>query len=437
MKSYIFLFFIMLFFPHNASALVEYSAIWEQEWAIDKNGDGQKFETLFEPELNVSITDGLDMTFIGRIRFDILTNLGPEEARPDNYSSINYPLSVGDHGELSIREWYIDTEIADSYWRIGKQQVVWGQADGLKILDVINPQSFREFILDDFKNSRIPLWMLNVEIPVGNDNSLQLLWIPDQTYNEFAETGTVYEISSPLFVPRLQEGVSFAGLRESKPSSIVKDSDFGLRYLMFYEGWDLTLNYLYHYHDSPVIYQSVEHNNVTLISKYKRSHLLGATASKAFGDFTLRTEIGYSSDTFHLIDNSTTLFLQERGIHQSSELSSVFGLDWQGLEDTMLSFQWFQSYLFDHEDSLIRPENNNILSFLYKQTFDNEIWELEVLALHGFDKADGVVQAKLSYLLESNIKLWLGSDIFYGEQQGLFGQFNETDRLTIGFEWGF
>lgn len=437
MKTCLFFLSLILSLSHNVSAQIEYSAIWEQEWAIDKNGNSQKFETLFEPEWNTSLTDNSDMTFIGRIRFDLQTNLGPEEDMPVNYSSINGPLLAGDHGELSIREWYIDTEIVGSYWRIGKQQVVWGQADGLKVLDVINPQSYREFILDDFEDSRIPLWMFNVEIPVGNDNSLQLLWIQDLSYNEFAESGSTYQMTSPLLVPQLPAGLSVAGLNKSKPISIIKDSDLGLRYLLFYEGWDLTFNYLYHYHDSPVIYQTVENNNVILNSKYERNHLLGATASKAFGDFTLRTEIGFSSDTFHLIDTSSLLYLLQQGIHKSADISSVLGIDWQGLEDTLLSFQWFQSYLFDHDDSLFRPVNNNILSFLYKQTFENEIWEIEILAIHGFDKGDGVVQSKFSYLLEGNIQLWIGSDIFYGQKQGLFGQFKDTNRLIVGFEWGF
>ena len=437
MKACCFFIFLMLFLSRSGSAQIEYSAIWEQEWAINTNGVSQKFETLFEPEWNISITDNSKMTFIGRARFDILSNLGPEEARPDNYGSINGSLVAGEHGELSIREWYIDTEIIGSYWRIGKQQVVWGQADGLKVLDVINPQSYREFILDDFEDSRIPLWMFNVEIPVGNDNSLQLLWLFDLSYNEFAESGSTYQMTSPLLVPQLPEGFPVSRFNQSKPSSTIKDSDFGLRYSMFYEGWDLTLNYLYHFHDSPVIYQIVENNNVVLNSRYERNHLFGATASKAFGNFTLRTEIGFSSDTFHLIDNSSPLYWQQQGIHQSADISSVLGIDWQGLEDTLLSFQWFQSYLFDYEDSIIRPRNNNIFSFLYQQTFMNEIWVLEVLALHGFDNDDGVVQTKLSYLLESNIQLWLGTDIFYGSKQGLFGQFNETNRLIVGFEWGF
>jgi len=427
--SYIIATFSMLF---SLPAFSEFSAVWEHEWAIDSSGHGQKFESLFEPEWNHTFSESLSMTFIGRARIDDLKNLGPTVEKPENYSGVNGPLLAGTQGELSIREWYLDSELWGAFWRVGKQQVVWGQADGLKVLDVVNPQSFREFILDDFDDSRIPLWMLNVEIPVGEDDSLQVIWIPDTTYNEFAESDTAYEITSPIFVPKLPAGAMLADIKKKKPSSMLKDSDFGLRYSMFYQGWDLTFNYLYHYHDSAVLYQRVEPAGVVVDSIYERNHLVGGTASNVFGDFTLRAEVGYNSDTYHLSGD-----ILQQGVHQSAELASVIGLDYQGLEDTMISVQWFQSHLIDYDSSVVRPQNNNIASLLYKRTFQNEVWELEVLALHGFDQDDGVLQSQLSYMMESNIKVWLGSDVFYGDEKGLFGQFEKQDRMTMGVEWGF
>ena len=82
------------------------------------------------------------------------------------------------------------------------------------------------------------------------------------------------------------------------------------------------------------------------------------------------------------------------------------------------------------------PRNNNIASVLYKQTFENETWELNILSLYGFDKNDTSIQFELSYMLEDNLKVWIGSDSFSGELDGLFGQFINRDRLKIGFEWG-
>jgi len=329
---------------------------------------------------------------------------------------------------------------------LGKQQVVWGQSDGLKVLDVINPQSFREFILQDFDVSRIPLWMINVEIPVGVDDSLQVLWIIDQTYHALAKSGTDYQMTSPLLVPQPSPNMILSRFDTHKPSSALKDSDFGLRYSKFASGWDLTFNFLYHYIDTPVYYQNLAFTPqskilVEIDAQYERDHLFGMTATKAFGDWTIRSEVGFSTDSFHLLSNNSSEFIAQEGIANAKEFSTVIGLDWQGLQDSMVSIQWFQSTLIDVEKNLgkhlVRPMTNHIVSLLYQQHFKNETWQLEALVLHGFEENDTSLQLELNHMLQDNLKLWIKADIFSGDKTSLFGQFNDTDRLSIGFEWGF
>ena len=50
---------------------------------------------------------------------------------------------------------------------------------------------------------------------------------------------------------------------------------------------------------------------------------------------------------------------------------------------------------------------------------------------------DGVLQAKLTYEAGTNTRLSAGVDVFYGNKDGLFGQFNKNDRISIGIEVGF
>jgi len=437
--------FIMAFTSVANSEDVEYSATLKTELALSYESHLQKFESILQPELNWSMNDSSDMTFIARLRFDSQDNLGFQGHRLDTYGELNGPIYEGDHTDFEIREWYLDTELAGIFWRLGKQQVVWGQADGLKILDVINPQSYREFILDDFDDSRIPLWMINAEVPIGDDDSLQFLWILDQSYHRFANNGSDYQITSPLLVPQAIAGVDIASIEFEKPRKLLKDSDLGLRYSKFYQGWDLTFNYLYHYLDSPVFYQQLTGNSIAIDAKYQRSHLFGLTASKAFDNWTMRSEIGFSTDSYHLLDAASEkyghAFVNYQGIRNSKDLSSVIAVDWQGLEDRMLSFQWFQSSLLyydsDIDEAMFRPKHNQIFSFLYQQNFANETWQLELLAMFGVDQNDSSLQMELSHMLQDNIQLWFGVDLFTGNKQSLFGQFNKTDRVVLGFEWGF
>ncbi|MGV6826253.1 MAG: RNA polymerase-associated protein rapA [bacterium] len=74
-----------------------------------------------------------------------------------------------------LKELYIDTTLADWSLRLGKQQVVWGTADGIKLLDIINPTDFRELNQNAFEDSRIPVWMVNAERDVGESGNVQLI----------------------------------------------------------------------------------------------------------------------------------------------------------------------------------------------------------------------------------------------------------------------
>ena len=74
-----------------------------------------------------------------------------------------------------LREFYFDTNALGWDFRLGKQQVVWGTADGIKLLDIINPTDFREINQNTSEDSRIPIWMINAEKYFDSGNSIQLL----------------------------------------------------------------------------------------------------------------------------------------------------------------------------------------------------------------------------------------------------------------------
>ena len=67
----------------------------------------------------------------------------------------------------------------------------------------------------------------------------------------------------------------------------------------------------------------------------------------------------------------------------------------------------------------------------------NEALQAEVLFIHSLNRGDGVLQASVGYDWRSNIRLKAGADIFYGTPLGLFGQFNDKDRISLGIEIGF
>lgn len=402
----------------------------ETEFATGLVDSGvQKADVAIKLDIRGELSDAVRYTIMPKLVMAVDSELYVDDPDESNYSSVNGPWFAYQHGLLELSEAYVDFEASSGYWRLGKQQVVWGQADGLKVLDVVNPQDYREFNLDDFEDSRISLWMLNAEFTISDDASLQLLLIPDATYSRLADIGTPYYITSAKYRPA--PGASAFPLVVHEVERPHHEVEVGARYRLFYAGWDLTLNYLHHRQDIPVIYRRLSASHLDVEPVYEKNTLLGATASNAFGNWVVRAEAGYSTDTYQLRNS-----VENEGIANTPEFSSVIGLDYRGLSDWFISYQWFQSTLTDYEDDIIRERRRMQHTFLLRRSLLNETLEIELFTLYSDEDQDGQVRSKMSYLVNDEVRIWAGVDIFYGDADGQFGQFNDTDRLVLGVEFG-
>lgn len=387
----------------------------------------QKQDVQLDVEFNTALTHG-DLTVIGRVLVDGSDDLN-HASSPDTYSRWQGGRYASQHAMAELRELYWTFGDA-TFWKIGKQQVVWGEADGLKLLDVVNPQSYREFILDDVEDSRIPLWMVKAEVSVFEDSQLQLLWVPDSTTHDLAPQSSPFAFTSPLLVP-VPSGNSKVDLRSSgAPNRLFLDSDVGGRLSTFTNGWDMTFNYLYHYVDEPVFRTGLSSGGVVTEGEYERSHLLGGSASSVFGNWTVRTELAYEKDRYH---RTKQVF---PGVVQADQFGSVIGFDYQGWTDQLISFQWFQTTILDNTDQLQKERTEDTVSLLWDISFMNETLKLRFLNLYSVDHDDGLLRPKLTYNLLSNLDVILSLDKFYGDSDGVYGQFDENDRVSIGFELG-
>lgn len=395
----------------------------------------QKLEAIYEPELVMDLPWQLRLTTIVRLRGDVVDELEPGRPDQPEVAPVSRSLALADRIELALRELYVEATIGRTFLTLGKQQIVWGKADGLKVLDVVNPQSFREFILEDFDRSRLPLLAVNAEVPIA-DVVLQLLWLPEQTYHDLPTPDAAFALTSPLFTPETQPG----GLVEvhdlERPNRFFRDSDVGARLTTFWKGWDLTVNYLYHYDDLPVPFRSSAPSPtgplVTVTPRYKRTHLLGGSFSKAFGDFVVRGEVGFLGERF-LPTNEPT---EADGVIETQALETVVGLDWSGLTETLVSVQGFQSVITDRPPGVFRDRVESVVTVLVRRDFLYDRVLPELSWLHSLNRGDGLLRPRVRYELSSPVMVWMGADIFYGTRDGFFGQFNRASRVVLGLTWG-
>lgn len=425
--------FLVLLASNNACAQSNVSVFFETEVGYSfELEEIRKAESTLKFEINGEFENHIAYTVIPKVRFDFENSLSTSENRLPNYSSWNGPVNDSRNAVLELSEAYMEFEAFDVNWVIGKQQVVWGVADGLKVLDVINPQDLRELNLDKFEDSRIPTWMINaeIELPIFDESALQVLVIPDMTFNRLADNGSDFDVTSPLFNPRLDAGVQLTGFEWTRPSG---ELEAGLRWLIYLEdGWDLSFIYFNHFHDVPAIYlmpSGPEQIKVELA--YQRNNLYGMTATSAFGDWVLRLELGYNSSNYQISSD-----LSQLGVRNTRAVNSVLGIDYHGFDNMLVSYQWFQTTLMDFTDDILLDRVNMQHTLTVRQDLWQENLFLNWFALFDHQGNDGELRGEVTYRYSDNLSLWVGVDVFYGDREGLFGQFNDNDRLVLGFKYG-
>ncbi len=83
---------------------------------------------------------------------------------------------------------YLDFSAGSWDFRIGAQQIVWGEVIGLFFADVVSARDMRDFLLPSFEVMRIPQWAARAEYFAG-DAHVEFVWIPVPTFDRIGKPG--------------------------------------------------------------------------------------------------------------------------------------------------------------------------------------------------------------------------------------------------------
>jgi len=163
--------------------------------------------------------------------------------------------------ELSVR---ITNDEGTLAVKVGKFQRGWGQADGIRLLDILNAQDLRQrTLLADTDEIRIPAWTVAVTADISDDVSLEFIYIPEVRHSEFVINNPTpnSQTSGGAFgfpFPQIVEGQTGFGmpllgahLTEREVGS--GDDEFGMRLKFNAFGGEATVNMFYGYQDLPVV----------------------------------------------------------------------------------------------------------------------------------------------------------------------------------------
>jgi len=149
--------------------------------------------------------------------------------------------------------------------KAGKFQRGWGQADGIRLLDILNAQDLRQrTLLADTDEIRIPAWTVAVTADISNDVSLEFIYIPEVRHSEFVINNPTpnSQTSGGAFgfpFPQIVEGQTGFGMPllgahlTEREVEAWKHSELGMRLKFDAYGGEATVNVFYGYQDLPVV----------------------------------------------------------------------------------------------------------------------------------------------------------------------------------------
>lgn len=377
-----------------------------------------------------------------------------------------------------IRELYFEGSIptgtmSEWFFRVGKQQVVWGRTDLFRVLDIINPVDYsRHNIYDELEDIRIPQWIATAEYRWGavgafDDLNVQLVWNFDEFRpNNLGQGGTPYAIldagnfframnncwengcTVSNFVPAAAIGLDDPGFiaADFAPGVIgIRDVNLpdghdqgGIKLEGVYNSVGFSLNYYHFYQQLPVLRGDIVSMNAFTGEMADWDHLIAFDI-----DFPEVDLVGGSLDFY--VDSIKSVFRVEATYTTGEEMANtiepdlysdsdmfrwVLGWDrntWiRPLNDSkafLLSAQVFGEHVLDHElqkaplGDIGMPawEDNYIFTFLIKGWWMNDLLSPQIITAYDYEAEAGTFAPSVDWLISDNWRLIVGFNIKFGD----------------------
>jgi hypothetical protein len=352
---------------------------------------------------------------------------------PVYYGSDFYPQPVRKDQRLDflLRETYVDTSAGGLDWRIGKQNIVWGEMVGLFFADVVSARDQRDFILPDFEIIRIPQWAARAEY-FGEKSHVEVIWLPYPEIDDIGKPGAEF---FPFQIPP-PAGFNQQFNAEQEPENNLKNSNYGARLSTLRHGWDLSTFYYRSTDVSPSFYRDIDLSATTPTLVYTPRHdriwQAGGTLAKDFGSVVLKGETIYASGRKF----NVTRLSEPTGVVPQDTLDYVLGLDFVLPGQTRLNLQYFERLFFHHDPDLLQDSRESGISVLLSGKIGTN-FEPQFLFIQSLNRNDSLMRPMLAWIPEKNWRVTFGVDIFTGPVTGFFGRFQDRDRAYVALRYDF
>lgn len=312
--------------------------------------------------------------------------------------------------ELEFDDLYLVGRLSpDLDVKIGRQIVVWGKSDNVRVTDILNPLDNRLPGMVDIKNLRLPVTMTKLDYYSGDWN-LSGIMIHEPRFSKTP----VY--NSDFFPAK-------ASLpHEDIPNISLKNQQYALALNGIFSGWDLSLYGAFVFDERAHVVQTQdsvqrEHNQILMT---------GMTSNIALGNWLLKGEAAW----FEGLEYTN---IADKDF---SRLDYMGGIEYTGFSETLLSLEVVDRHLFDFDEQLsLSPDitQEDAVQTVAKliRDFANDTIQLRILlSIFGAHGEDGMFERfQLEYALTDAVTVTGGVIFYQSGDQGALSAIEDNDRL--------
>jgi hypothetical protein len=338
----------------------------------------------------------------------------------------NYTDDVLDNyeKELELDEVYLQGSLTGNLdLKAGRQIVVWGRSDNIRITDVLNPLDLRWPGLVDIEKLRLPVTMTKLDY-YSKGWGLSGIALHEVRYNKNPEFGSD-------FFPRSQP---FPGGKSPDEGFDVDNTQFAASLNGIFQGWDISFYVADIYAQNGHITPTPHMPGPTFEVKHARIKMLGGAFNLARGNWLLKAEAAYF-DGFEFSNTPGKEY---------SRLDGLAGVEYAGISDATITLDIANRHYLDFDKRLKGSpdfQKEDLLEWAFRITkpYLNDTLNLTFLAnTFGPTGDDGAVQRfSAEYDYTDSIQL-TGGIVFYhsGDLRRTMG-IGDNDRLFLDVQYSF
>ncbi len=365
------------------------------------------------------------------------------------------------HNVRNEYEW--DAEVLETWIRgpvlsgldlkLGRQIVIWGRSDTIRVLDVLNPLDNREPGRVDLEDLRRPVGMARLDGYRG-DWTFTALAIPEIRFDQGPVAGSDFDFAPDLSAGGLTlPGVSTRiELQESVPDDF-ESWEFAGAATGTFRGWDVSLHGAWFWNDQPHLVNSgLASDRIALgplAAGLRRDHarlwLVGAGGNYAFGSWLVKGEAAFL-EGIRFCDLRIDLAAASAACRgaEKARIDGLLGVEYYGLRDTTLALEVAGRRLLGFEPELRGPgdlarRTSEEIALRATRSFWNETLQVTLLAvILGWHEQDGSI-VRLSADYDLRDALVLGGGILLYQEGGAapLSAWGRNDRLFFSLKWSF